>query len=53
MGQKYTHPIPCYHGYASLPPSQRQCCRSQPLILTHTRAIPLKFELRHFIRRDR
>ncbi|CAF2181456.1 unnamed protein product, partial [Rotaria magnacalcarata] len=43
MGLKYSRPSPCYHGYASLPPSKRSCCRFQPMFVIHTRAVPIKF----------
>ncbi len=51
MGHRYCRPIPCYHGYGSLPPARRPCCRFQPSMLICTREIRSKLGPRHNVKR--
>ena len=37
MGHRYCRPAPCYHGFASQPPSKRPCCRLQSAVDPDTR----------------
>ncbi|UJR38266.1 hypothetical protein I4U23_030939 [Adineta vaga] len=53
MGHRYCRPLPCYHGYASLPPAKRPCCRSQTSTVLYARAIRTQFGPRYYIRRSR
>ncbi len=51
MGNRYCRPIPCYHGYAYLPPARRPCCRFQPSMLIYTRENRSKFGSRRYVKR--
>ena len=52
MGHRYCRPLPCYHGYASLPPAQRACCRPQYSTFLYARVMRTKLGRRHYIRRQ-
>jgi hypothetical protein len=53
MGNGYGRPMPCYHGYASHPPTKQPCCRPPPAMIVYTRVIRTKFGPRYKIQRYR